>query len=187
MDNGKGKACIFGVAGAADAAAAASADAPGAADASVADALEAGAVGADACSPSLKGDKGGKRADRQPEQERQPEQASGSDGIEPGALGKGWTMVRVKPAYLGLLVPLMLLLMTQAAMVADIPPLPPCRWLPVSPPLQPWLQLSSVAPLHTWLCRRLLCRRFPSVPPPLQRVLSLAGQDDSCCAKMEKR
>ena len=74
-----------------------------AADASVADALDAGAVGADACSPSLKGDKGGKRADRQPEQERQPEKASGSDGIEPGTLGKGWTMVRVKPAYLALL------------------------------------------------------------------------------------
>ena len=130
MDNGKGKACIFGVADAA--AAAASADAPGAADASVADALEAGTVGADACSPSLKGDKGGKRADRQPEQERQPEKASGSDGIEPGTLGKGWTMVRVKPAPLALL-----LLRPQAAMVANIHPLPPRRWLPVSPPLQP--------------------------------------------------
>ena len=100
MDNGKCKACIFGVA-----AAAASAEAPGggAADASVADALEAGAVGAGACSPSLKGDKGGKRAGRQPEQERQPEKASGSDGIEPGTLGKGWRMVKVKPAYLALL------------------------------------------------------------------------------------
>ena len=90
MDNGKGKACLFGVAGAADAAAAASllspcmvwcllrlrlfvdapgADAPGggAADAPVADAFEAAAAGADACSPSGKGDKGGKRAERQPE------------------------------------------------------------------------------------------------------------------------
>ena len=81
----------------------------GAADAHVADALEAAAAGADACSPSLKGDKGGKRADRQPEQERQPEKASGSDGIEPGTLGKGWTMVSVKPAYLALLLLLQLL------------------------------------------------------------------------------
>ena len=32
-----------------------------------------------------------------------PEKASGSDGIEPGTLGKGWTMVSVKPAYLALL------------------------------------------------------------------------------------
>ena len=81
------------------------ADAPGggAADAHVADAIEAAAAGADACPPSLKGGKGGKRADRQPEQERQPEKASGSDGIEPGTLGNGWTMVRVKPAYLGVL------------------------------------------------------------------------------------
>ena len=56
----------------------------------------------------MKGDKGGKRAERQPEQERQPEKASGSDGIEPGTLGKGWTMVRVKPAYLALLLLLLL-------------------------------------------------------------------------------
>ena len=75
----------------------------GAADARVAAALEAAATGADACSPSLKGDKGGKRAGRQPEQERQPKKASGSDGIEPGTLGKGWTMVSAKPAYLALL------------------------------------------------------------------------------------
>ena len=59
----------------------------------------------------MKGDQGGKRAGRQPEQQRQPEKASGSDGIEPGTLGKGWTMVRVKPAYLELLVLLMLLLL----------------------------------------------------------------------------
>ena len=68
-----------------------------------------GDISVDACSPSLKGDKGGKRADSQPEQERPPGKASGSDGIEPGTLGKGWTMVRVKPAYLELLVLLMLL------------------------------------------------------------------------------
>ena len=92
----------------------------GGADALDADAPGGGAADAHvACSPSLKGDKGRKRADRQPEQERQPEKASGSDGIEPGTLGRGWMMVRVKPAYLELL----LLLMTQAAMVADIPPL----------------------------------------------------------------
>ena len=78
---------------------------------SVADALEAAAVGGGACSTSLKGDKGGKRAERQPEQERQPEKASGSDGIEPGTLGKGWTMVRVKPAYLELLVLLVMRLL----------------------------------------------------------------------------
>ena len=91
-------------------------------------------------------------------------------------------MVRVKPAHLALLV-LLMLLMTQAAMVADIPPLPPCRWLPVSPPVQPWLQLSSVAPLHTWLFvhvprdQRMQCHRgwravaeaplvLMPVPPP---------------------
>ena len=107
------------------------ADAPGggAADAAIADAFEAAAVGAGACSPSLKGDKGGKRAGRQPEQERQPEKASGSDGIEPGTLGKGWTMVRVKPAHLALQVLLVLLLLLLLLLLW-----PPGRSVDVSPP-----------------------------------------------------
>ena len=126
------------------------ADAPGggAADAHVADALEATAAGADACSPSLKGDKGGKRADRQPEQERQPEKASGSDGIEPGTLGKGWTMVRVKPAYLAL----RLLAAPTAAPPAAHPAVtavaaPPALRLLAAPPAGPPAGPPSVAAL----------------------------------------
>ena len=48
--------------------------------------------------PACKGTRAGKEPIGNQSRKGNQKKASGSDGIEPGALGMGWTMVRVKPA-----------------------------------------------------------------------------------------
>ena len=109
---------------AAVAAAAPGADAREAPSALVA-AVAAAAPGADACSAHLERTRGGKTTERLPEPERRHEKASGSDGFEPGTVGKGWIVAKVKPehyAAVGPRVSLLLLLpwLTVAAAVAAV-------------------------------------------------------------------